>query len=263
MQRSVCHIVPWVISLLILIAPSVRVEGAWTLDKVSLAVVFLSHGTGILILHDARPVLVTAEHVAKTLTPDTSVTLRGDGDRPIKLMLGRMAGAKEALVWCPHGREDVNVLPLSPEHDVLIQLHKHFLPANLLVAELEAPSRAITLTVMGFPLGLGSQGHFSPITRETKPASGLITLPRFDTQKPGTFFLTQDPSIGGFSGGPVFDTGLPYREDKVLLKITAGKFKLVGLVHGTISDKTGGKLGAVVPSSFIFETIEKCIRTYQ
>ena len=29
----------------------------------------------------------------------------------------------------------------------------------------------------------------------------------------------------------------------------------VGLVHGTISDNTGGKLAAVVPAHFIVETI--------
>ena len=102
MQRSMCRVMSFVIGLLILTTPSAKMEAAWTLDKVSSAVVLLSQplpdsrrhiGTGILMVHDAHPFLVTAEHMAKVLTPAASVTWRGAGDRPIVLMLGRIAGA--------------------------------------------------------------------------------------------------------------------------------------------------------------------------
>lgn len=32
---------------------------------------------------------------------------------------------------------------------------------------------------------------------------------------------------------------------------------VVGLVHGTLSDDTGGKMGAIVPSYYILEAIEQ------
>ena len=34
----------------------------------------------------------------------------------------------------------------------------------------------------------------------------------------------------------------------------------VGIIHGTISDDTGGKMAAVTPSRYILETIEKALR---
>lgn len=37
--------------------------------------------------------------------------------------------------------------------------------------------------------------------------------------------------------------------------VIGGKLRCVGLVHGTLSDNTGGKFAAVVPSIFIFQTI--------
>jgi hypothetical protein len=33
--------------------------------------------------------------------------------------------------------------------------------------------------------------------------------------------------------------------------------RIVGLVHGTLSDSTGGKMGAIVPSFLILETLEQ------
>ena len=70
------------------------------------------------------------------------------------------------------------------------------------------------------------------------------------------YFITQDPSVGGFSGGPVFDRRLPYTDTGKMI-IVSGKPKLVGLVHGTLPDKTGGKFGAMVPGYLILETINK------
>lgn len=39
--------------------------------------------------------------------------------------------------------------------------------------------------------------------------------------------------------------------------IEAGSLRCVGLVHGTVSDNTGGKMAAVVPSFFILQTLRK------
>jgi len=130
------------------------------------------------------------------------------------------------------------------------------LPLDMLDATANAPLRAITITVLGFPLALGVQGSFSPISRETKAASGLLEIPRADTKKPASFFITQDPSIGGFSGAPVLDTGLPYRSEQAALFIDMRPMKIVGIVHGTLSDDTGGKLGAVTPAHLLRTFIE-------
>ena len=73
-----------------------------------------------------------------------------------------------------------------------------------------------------------------------------------------TFFITQDLSIGGFSGAPVFDTRLPYSSENVGLFVQVGSEpRIVGLVHGTLSENTGGKLGATVPSFVILQVLEQ------
>jgi len=141
-----------------------------------------------------------------------------------------------------------------PSKDVINQfLSGHFLPKSLLSNEKQAPSRDIPLTVIGFPLGLGSSGTFSPLTKQTFSASDLFSYPRADNKKETTFFVLEDPSIGGYSGGPVFDISV-YKLGA--MTTTGGGTRLLGLIHGTISDETGGKLAAVVPSFFILETIE-------
>jgi hypothetical protein len=105
-------------------------------------------------------------------------------------------------------------------------------------------------------LALGVTGSFSPISRETKPASGFLVLPRFDTKLPETFLLTQEPSIGGFSGAPIIDTGLPrLGEGNAAIKISDAPLGLVGTIHGTLSDPTGGKMGAVVPTYYLWELL--------
>ena len=89
-----------------------------------------------------------------------------------------------------------------------------FLPFNMLLKDLKAPQRERPLVVMGFPLALGAHGHFSPITSESKAASGLvqIRINKFDPEQ--TFFLLDKPSIGGFSGSPVFLMPWPIRFSK-------------------------------------------------
>lgn len=116
------------------------------------------------------------------------------------------------------------------------------------------PERHIQLTVLGFPKGLGAEGRFSPLSLQTLPASGILTLPGFDNGKKATFFILQNPAMGGYSGAPVIDVSL-YQFGAV--STTGGGTRLFGLVHGTLSDDTGGKLAAVVPSAFIIEAIQQ------
>ena len=122
--------------------------------------------------------------------------------------------------------------------------------------EEKSPDRSKIITIIGFPFKLGTERFFSPISRDTQPASGLLEFERADKKIKSVFFITQDPSVGGFSGGPVFDRRLPYNESGGMV-IMSGDPKLVGLVHGTLPDNTGGKFGAIVPGYLILETINK------
>lgn len=157
-----------------------------------------------------------------------------------------------------HREADVAVLPLLPDKDDEIQHHlqQHFLPVSALLPERKAPERNSLLTVLGFPLGLGVEREFSPIRRETKAASGLLTLPRADVDTPATFFVIQDPSIGGYSGAPVLETLGGVRVSEEGIGFGPASMRVVGMIHGTVSDQSGG-LGAVTPSAFIIETMQR------
>ncbi len=61
-------------------------------------------------------------------------------------------------------------------------LPQRFLPLAMLCADKRAPSRDVILTSVGFPLGLGAVGYFSPLTSESKASSGLLT------PKPGQYW---------------------------------------------------------------------------
>jgi hypothetical protein len=147
---------------------------------------------------------------------------------------------------------------LHPIQSVVPRLQEHFMPIAILSPDKNAPDRDRTLTTLGFPLGIGTQEHFSPISRESKPASGLLTLARPDTHNAAVFFLLDNASIGGFSGAPLFLIPNPYSSGGAMVfPATSRGASCVGLINATISDDTGGKMAAVTPSMYILETIEK------
>lgn len=284
--RRLKAILPWlIVGLLCLIS----VE-AQTLDKLSTSIVYLQRdvpetvtidgiiyeiylkpvgtktpvprtikrtGTAFLVGERELLFLVTASHVARAMSTDSTVTIRTSNDAPVTFPIHKLTGTAGDLKWVFHDKADVAVLALHPTTDVMPLLSEHFLPKAILSAKLEAPSRDQPLTTIGFPLGLGVQEKFSPISRDSKPASGLVTFARFDTKQPATFYLLDSPSIGGFSGAPVFSMPGAFSSGGGL--VIGGQLACVGLVHGTLSDDTGGKLGAVVPSAFIVETVDKAI----
>jgi hypothetical protein len=213
-------------------------------------------GTGFFVLQGEKHLfLVTAGHVAKIATADWSATICLPDDRPFSFLLSQLVSGG-AVNWVTSDNADIAVLVLHPDSSIVHNLAHHFISIDLLTKALAAPGRQTPLTAMGFPLSLGIGDRFSPLTREAKCASGLLTLgdPELGG-KLATFFVLDAPSIEGFSGSPVFTWPLISMEGGGLTLGT--KFAVVGLFKGTLSDGTGGKLGVVIPSSYIVETIAK------
>jgi len=77
-------------------------------------------------------------------------------------------------------------------------------------------------------------------------------LIRFDTKTPSDFFTLENPSVGGYSGGPVFDLGYIIVG---AMTTNTGPTICHGIMHGTISDTTGGKIAAVTPCSYVKDII--------
>ena len=211
-------------------------------------------GTGFFVTSGKRIYLVTASHVARSMTLTAEVTMSQEKDTPFTVPLGTLAGRQDAN-WFTHPEADVALLELTPTQDFIEKhLQKRFIDFSFFTVELNAPSRDIPLTVMGFPLAFGVEKFFSPLTQQTHGASGLLTLARADTSQKATFFLLESPSVGGYSGAPCFDISIY----KLGAATATGSGTLCyGLMHGTISDATGGKLAAVTPAFFIVDTVKK------
>jgi hypothetical protein len=163
-------------------------------------------GSGLFVQHPkGGAYLITAEHVSKDLSPASIATIEKDNDKPLEMTLAELSGQSKKLQWRAHSEADLVALQLSLGPEILPKLQGHFMPASMIQTDKSAPERDIVVTLLGFPLALGTKGSFSPISYDTSPASGLLVLERADTKKPTTFFVSQDPGVGGFSGAPVFD----------------------------------------------------------
>jgi hypothetical protein len=256
------------LAVLIAVVAVAVTAGTGQLDDLGNSVVFLvaiintpqtKFGTGVFLVDGNTPFLATAEHVARHLSARSLAVIRAKDGTALQIPFSKLIGTAASPAWRYHDAADLAILMLEPEASLIPQLSARFLPVALLRSEQSAPPRHLTLTVVGFPLALGVSGKFSPISRETKPASDLLITKRGDTKRPALFFITQDPSIGGFSGAPVFDTGLPYSSDDAAIVLRGKTLQVVGIIHGTLSDDTGGKLGAVTPAHLLRDLVHKAM----
>ena len=197
-------------------------------------------GTGVLVIRsDHRLFLVTARHVAADLGMTARLVTGEDGGQPRVIRLAALT--KPNLIgWRFHQSSDIAAIELDEGSVQQQLLPKSFVEETMLIPT--EPSRDLILEVLGFPFGVGAQPVFSPVSRQTRIASGRLGFANGETA-----FLLQDPSIQGFSGAPVFDFGNPIMQPGQMV-VRSGGVTCVGFVSATISDDTGGKLAKVVPS---------------
>lgn len=223
-------------------------------------------GSCFFVYSDFDAYLVTAEHVAKNCTLDTKITYSLDDYSPITYKLSEIVSDKTKLNWSIHPNADVAVILLDSEKS---QIKMPVYPIEFIKSNLAAPKREKEVTVFGFPLSIGVIKTFSVISKTSKPSSGLIELPRFDNGKWSFFYLLDDQSVSGFSGGPVIQLMPEIGGAKFNLDKNKDINKIVGLVHGSINDpKAGGGFSVITPSYYILETIKSApgysgIHTYK
>ena len=222
-------------------------------------------GTGFFVTV-GNQYLVTAAHVAKFITTRSILVMRNPGDIPVTLSFNEFYPDATDLPWIFHPEADVAILelPLNRLDSKNKEYFNHrFLSMDMINSEETAPKRERHLVVMGFPLALGTTGRFSPVTVETKAASGLLRVKPPGARAEVTLFVLDKPSIGGYSGAPVFLMPWPFADSASLNMIDMAspdaKPKCVGIVSGTISDDTGGKLAAIVPSVFAVQMIAEML----
>jgi hypothetical protein len=204
-----------------------------------------SVGTGIFVVNGNDIFLLTATHVARDTNRNTTVVISDALGNATSIALVRF---NNALAWKHHPVADISALPIAITPDIEALVKGRFLPFDHFHTQRTHISRDIELTCVGFPHGLGATGMFSPLTYRSFVSSALVSLNRFDTGAPCEFFLLENPSVGGYSGGPIFDLGVMIVGS---MTITKDATRCLGLMHGTISDQTGGKLAAVTPAYYL------------
>ena len=203
-------------------------------------------GTGIFIEKNNVPYLLTASHVATSVNSQTVVVLSDDKGNPQSVDINVLLGGS---TFVHHSTAD-----LAKAEIIVSSINKQFLqnrsfPFTQIETNQVNISKDLQLTSIGFPLGLGATGSkFSPLTFRTFVSGPKITFPRFDNKIICDFIILEQPSIGGYSGGPLFDLGYIISG---AMTSTMGPTKLHGIVHGTINDETGGKLAAITPTSYL------------
>ena len=200
-------------------------------------------GSGIFVSKNNEPYLLTASHVVKNSNPGAYLILSDSSSSPTKLQLSVFSKTPQ---WTHHPTADLAYMPITLDASNRVYLNDRCFPYDHI--EQNLPSRDTELTCIGFPLGLGAQGKFSPLTFRTYAASGLVQFNRFDLNTACDFFVLENPSVGGYSGGPVFDLGYMITG---MMRQNKEKTLLHGIMHGTLTDATGGKMAAVTPTSYL------------
>lgn len=204
-------------------------------------------GTGCFITKGDSPYLVTAEHVKNDVLPDTVIVFGEINSNCYAVLLSSITSGQ----WLIHPNADLAAIELDKS-----KLDAKFINRFFPIAQVNnssAPiSRDLTLTVAGFPSGLGTvltgAEKFSPLTFRSFASSSYMTLPRADKAINSDFFCLENPAMGGYSGGPVFDLG--YEKTPVMLQ-EYGDTIILGFIHGTCSDNTGGKIAYVTPAYYL------------
>ena len=201
-------------------------------------------GTGSFIVKNNCIYLLTAAHVAARTNKNTYLALGDKESNCIKLPIIELV---DYLDWNTHPFADIAILELVPERHKEIFNGRCF-PYDHINLTKSIASRDDEITVIGFPNGLGVSGKFSPLTFRSHLSSGLVTLKRADNDILTEFFCLENPSMGGYSGAPVLDLGY-----SIWGSATSTKEKTIlqGIVHGTMSDDTGGKIALITPMYFL------------
>ena len=204
----------------------------------------VSVGTGSFIIKGDKTFLLTAAHVSNTTDNNTILAF---GKNQSNCVVVPLRDLSNGTSWIIHPIADMAIFELNIlNHIALFQ--DRFFPCDHINDSNVPASRDDELTVIGFPHGLGVQGKFSPLSFRSYASSAFLTLNRADAGTPSDFFCLENPSVGGYSGGPVFDLGY---EKMGCATATKEKTVLHGIVHGTMSDDTGGKIALITPLFYL------------
>jgi hypothetical protein len=232
-------------------------DSLWSVEDISNITVYLYQkkdttgigGSGTIISHNQKYYLITANHVAKDMSENSQIVFRTANDKPVILNLNIFT-INHKMNWINHPEADLSIIELLViSKDVEERFKQSSFPSYLIYSGTQTLSRDNDVTFFGYPLLDLELKHFSALSFTSYLASGLITNTRADTKTKCTFFYLDQPSMQGCSGGGVFCS-----VSKAMF-MSLGKTLMIGVVHGTANDNTGGKLAAITPSFYIWDLL--------
>jgi len=211
-------------------------------------------GTGFFVTSGKFFYLVTAQHVAVDCNDETSVIV-SDDQKAFPVNIKELLGSSNSgSFWIHDLSNDVSVLPVFGSVTFIKKFVEHrVIGPEMIPQPLQAPSRDNPVNLIGFPGFEGATGLFSPLSRETRVASGLLG----PSNGASSYFYLQDPAVQGYSGAPVLDfDDYPMKDGG--LRLGGGlNVKCLGVVSQTASDNTGGKMARIVPSVYFMELMRQ------
>lgn len=236
-----------------------QIDSLWNLDGVSNVTVYLyqktsdttgKNGSATIINHNGKYFLLTASHVAKEMKHNANIVFRVANDKPGILNLIDIA-KNRTLNWNTHPVADISILELTAiNKDVESRLKQWSFPSFQILESKEVPSKDADITFLGYPRIDLQLEHFSPLTFNSHLASGLITQLRYDTKTKCNFFYLDIPSMQGCSGSGV------YFSVRKGMYFGGNVTVMIGVIHGTATDDTGGKLATVTPAYYIWDILK-------
>lgn len=210
-----------------------------------------TNGTGTIIEYKNKYFLLTAAHVAKELKNTSKIIFRINNDQPAVIDL---VSLNQKMNWQFHQIADIAIMELIPYNlDIKNRFINSSFPSTLISDEKTLLWKEFELTFLGYPVTDLILEHFSALSFKSNYASGLITqtFSYYGKNKKCSVFYLDKSSIQGASG-----SGLYLSISKMVEIGALDRTILVGIVSGTHSDNTGGKLAIIMPSFYIWDLLK-------
>lgn len=209
-------------------------------------------GTAFVIKKESDFFLVTAAHVAKRISKNGTLSFFANTSQLLSLKLSNFFFANKSpnLFWNISDSSDVAIVRLANLGKNKPLLEYICFSYEMLETQMGDYPRDLQTYYFGYPYYFQSK-YSTCFTQRSFFSSGLIFCKIAESENRMGYHLTlEDPSIQGFSGGPVLvnvSSGVIYSE--------GSETKITGIVSGTISDNTGGKTGLIAPAYYIAKVI--------
>ena len=218
-------------------------------------------GTAFIVIHNKHYYLITAKHVATSLSKQAFVIGKKDNNKTISIPLSTICDATKGAKWFCHETADIAAHPFgfnvldNPAFCFLLE--STFFPTNQTLSVMKS------VYIHGFPLGIGTQyGEFLPVAQTTHIASWMTSINKPNFSPSQKYILIDQPITQGYSGAPVF-AEVP--TSKIIINPNySPPSTLIGVAVATLNDSTGGKIGMVVPVKYLRELLSStAIKEYE